>query len=489
VNGINNGVAQIRRFIPVVSLVLSLVTSLFICLKIVRFGLVPPGDARRHTAKAVTSKEYTDVLVLRPGYTMDHSPGWDWLLRSLHRKLGWNEDALISFSIAGCLACILLVPAALLRRPEAWLAALLAQMVAIPDLMGRFTQGRPYLVTEAVLICLLLGWAREPQAMPGWPKMALTCAGFALSAWLHGTWYLWGLPLAAFFLARSWRAGICLTVCWAAGTFLGALLTGRPIEFLRQALFIAATVYREHAPSWLLVGEFQPSAGEFSTLLLLAAVFIWRRCQSRGAPPLLGQPLFWMMATGWILGFQADRFWADWGVPAAMVWMASQFDEIMATSWDFDSEGRLAICALVSAALFLNATSDLGGRYSRSLREGFVDLSQPRLQGWAPAGGGIFYSADMAFFYNTFYRYPEGNWRYILGFEPALMPPEDLETFRKIQWNQFAWEAYKPWIAKMRPQDRLEISGRVQPELPELEWEYAGNGTWIGRLPHPASPK
>ena len=148
----------------------------------------------------MTGKEYTDVLVLRPGYSMDHSPGWEWLLRWLHRRLGWNEDALISFSAAGCLACILMAPAVLLRLPEAWLAAVLAQLVAIPDLMARLTQGRPYLVSEAVLICLLLGWARDP-AKPGWPKMALACGGFALSAWMHGAWYLWGLPLAACF----WR--------------------------------------------------------------------------------------------------------------------------------------------------------------------------------------------------------------------------------------------------------------------------------------------
>ena len=482
----NNGPGNIRRFIPVVSLVLALAASIFTCLKILRYGLVPGGDARRHAAKAMTNKEYTDVVVLRPGYTMDHSPGWDWLLRWLHRHVDWNEDALISFSVAVCLGCITLAPALFFRRPEAWLAALLAEMVAIPDLMGRLTQGRPYLITEGLLICLLLSWARQRDTKPAWPKLILTCIAFALSSWIHGTWYLWALPLAAFFLARWHREGLCLTACWAAGSFLGALLTGRPIEFLRQAFFIAATVYQEKAPSWLLVGEFQPSAGEFGTLMLLAAVFIWRRWQLRGAPSLFDQPLFWLIAMGWVLGFQADRFWADWGVPAAMVWMAAQFNDIVSASWELDSEPRLAVCALVAAALFLDATSDLGGRYSRSLREGFADFTQPQMRGWTPPGDGIFYTADMAFFYNTFYRYPDGNWRYILGFEPALMPQEDLQIFRNIQWNQFAWEAFKPWAAKMRPQDRLEITGHAQPEVPPLEWQYAGNSIWVGRLPQSA---
>ena len=91
------------------------------------------------------------------------------------------------------------------------------------------------------------------------------------------------------------------------------------------------------------------------------------------------------------------------------------------------------------------------------------------MQGWTPAGDGIFYSADMGFFYNTFYRYPEGNWRYILGLKPALMPPEDLKVFRNIQWNQFAWETYKPWIAKMRAR-RIAWRFRARCDLNCRSW-------------------
>ena len=63
------------------------------------------------------------------------------------------------------------------------------------------------------------------------------------------------------------------------------------------------------------------------------------------------------------------------------------------------------------------------------------------------------------------------------------MPPDDLKIFRNIQWNSFAPDAYEPWVKKMRPQDRLEISSGSQPVLPPLEWAYAGGGIWIGRLP------
>ena len=185
----------------------------------------------------------------------------------------------------------------------------------------------------------------------------------------------------------------------------------------------------------------------------------------------------------WTLGFRADRYWADWGLPAATVWLALRFDEALSECWPLDSIGRLLTCALVAAPLYLDSTSDLGVRYTRNQLETPVDASNPALQGWMPEKGGIFYSADMAFFYNTFYKNPEGDWLYILGFEPALMPEEDLKTYREIQWTRFDWASYKPWTDKMRPQDRLEITGGAKPDIPELEWRLGAKDTWIGRLP------
>jgi hypothetical protein len=40
-----------------------------------------------------------------------------------------------------------------------------------------------------------------------------------------------------------------------------------------------------------------------------------------------------MMVINWILGLMADRFWADWGVAAAIVWMAGEFDQAIPTLW------------------------------------------------------------------------------------------------------------------------------------------------------------
>ncbi|MGD1086664.1 MAG: hypothetical protein ABSA47_18150 [Verrucomicrobiota bacterium] len=475
--------AIFQRHIPLLCLAGVLGACLLIPLRIIGYDFVPAGDARRHVAKALIDKEYPQIVVLPPEYKVDQSPGWDWILRHLHRATGWGEDGLMSFSVVATLLCVLAAGLPWLRRPEAWLAALLAQLAALPDLMVRLDQGRPYLVSEGVLICLLFGWAEEEEGAPSRRKIGLTVIGFALSVWVHGTWYLWVLVPAAFFLAGAWRRGVWLSACWVAGTLLGALLTGHPVDFLHGAVFTAGAIYRQHVPAWMLVGEFQPSEGEFYTLALLALVYLWRLRQIRAKGDLLRQPLFWVIALCWTLGFQADRFWADWGMPAATVWLALQLDEAMEETWPAFSARRLLVCGLIAVPLFLDSTSDLGVRYTRNHQESFVDASDPALEGWLPEEGGIFYTADMSFFYNTFYKNPRGDWRYILGFEPALMPEEDLEILRDIQWSRYNWASYKPWIRKMRAQDRLEIPGAAQPAIPELEWRLAAKDIWIGRPP------
>jgi len=89
----------------------------------------------------------------------------------------------------------------------------------------------------------------------------------------------------------------------------------------------------------------------------------------------------------------------------------------------------------------------------------------------------------MSFFYNTFFKNPRGDWRYMVGFEPALLPEDDLKTLRGIQASNFAPQAYQPWVAKMLPADRLEIDSASPPDIPALEWKHATNYIWIGRLP------
>ena len=137
----------------------------------------------------------------------------------------------------------------------------------------------------------------------------------------------------------------------------------------------------------------------------------------------------------------------------------------------------------LAAPLVLQASNDLDGRYTFNLKESFLDGNDSSLQGWLPEQNGIFYSAQMEFFYSTFYKNPTADWRYILSMEPALMPPDDLLIFRNIQWNNYAFKAYEPWIKKMLPADRLVVYSSALPNLPQLEWHNAVGNIWLGRLP------
>ena len=482
----NNG-AALQRYVPLACWMAVLLTAILICFKILAYGFTPPGDARRHVAKPFAHKPYSEIIVMRPEYVVDHSPGWERLLGVLNRIAGWDEDELIRFSVAGLALSVLCFPLIWMRHPEAWLAAVLAQMIAIPQLMERWTQGRPYLLTEAILMALLFSWSKEQDRRPTNWKLALTCLGFTLSVWMHGTWYLWVLLVGAFWLAQRWRAGLWLAGCWVVGTIVGALLTGRPLAFLHGAVFMAQCIYQEHVPKWLLVGEFQPSTGEFATIAMLAIFYLWRQRQNKVSPPLFSQPVVWMIAINWILGFTADRFWADWGVAAAIVWMAGEIDQAIPSLWPSASLQRLAACGCIVLPLFLFSTNDMGRRYTACLTEPFLDGGNPQLKDWMPGPGGIFYADNMQFFYNTFYKNPQGDWRYMVGFEPALMPPDDLKVYREIHRSEGNAEAYQPWIKKMRPQDRLAMTRPGQPDLPALDWKEGAHGLWVGRLP--ASPR
>jgi len=316
------------RYAPLAVWIITVATLVFIAFKVITYGYIPAGDARRHVAKAFTDRTYSEIIVLTPEYGTDQSPGWDWILHQLHVATGWDRDKLISFSVVSLLLCVFGAALPFVRRPEAWLLALLAQMVAIPELMTRWTQARPFLLTEAVLIAILFAWSKAGERISGW-KIIFTTIGVALSVCIHGTWYLWALPLAAFFLAGAWRRLVGLTCCVMAGVLLGGLMTGKPFVFLKASVSMVTLVFKEHVPQWMLVGEFQPSYGEFATVILVAVVYLWRRQRIAAEPKWFRQPVVWMFVICWILGFKADRFWADWGLPAAVVWLTLQFEEIL----------------------------------------------------------------------------------------------------------------------------------------------------------------
>jgi hypothetical protein len=482
-NPATTGDSFFQRYVPLVVWIIVLATLFLIPLKILSYGFVPGGDARRHIAKAFTDKSDSQVVVLRSGFKMDHNPGWEWVLRRVERATGWDIGQITVFAVIALLLSVFYSALPWLRRPEAWLAALLAELVALPYLMDRLVQCRPLLIPEGMLIALLFVWSRMDPKGQLWLKLLFTTAAFCLATWIDGAWFLWGFLFAAFILAREWRKLLWLLGCWAVGTIIAASLTGSPVQFLAQTIRLAARVALENVPQWVLVGEMTPSRGEFETLVLLAIVFLWRRQQGRAVSALLDTPAFWLIIVCWILGLKADRCWADWGMPGVLVWLTLQFEETFTTFCGATSPKRLLLCALIAFPLFLQSTNDLDRRYSSSAGEQFVDARDPSLQGWLPGKDGIFYCAQMAFYYDTLYKNPTADWHYILGYEPAIMPEADLKVLRSIQLSHGAFSAYEPWIQKMRPIDRLVIYSPSQPGLPQLEWRRAVGDIWIGKSP------
>jgi hypothetical protein len=193
-------------------------------------------------------------------------------------------------------------------------------------------------------------------------------------------------------------------------------------------------------------------------------------------------PAFVLAAVAWILAFRVQRFWLDWGLPAAMFWLALELQHVLERSRRAEGRRRLWI-ALGAAAVFVLAfTSDRGSRWSKyaAMRVAGIELESNR--DWLPQPGGILYGDRIQYFYDLFFRFPTAPWRYQVGFEPALMPPADLAIFRAILVEGSSDDALRPWAERLRPADRLLIqrTGPV-PKLPSLEWRSLAGGYWLGR--------
>jgi hypothetical protein len=482
-----------KRYIPLSVWVVAIFTIILVPLKIIGLGFLPMDDALRHAAKAVSGKSWQQILVMRSDLAIDPSPGWQKILEWVHLSSwvqnwkGGPAEALVVFSVVGLMLFVTLGALPWFRRPEAWLGALMAAAVFAPACTTRFMRGRPYILTDAVLIAILFLWSRQQKDSPRRMALLFTPLLVAASAWIHGSWYMLVLPGAAILFAGFWRSAITYVACWLVGSFLGCSLTGHPLEFLVQSVRHMLGVFGNFVVNRQLEPEFYPSDGATPAVFAVGALLVWRTIASGWNSRTVLNPVFMMMILGWLLGLKMQRFWWDWGLPAFMVWCALEFQELFEQQLSFDSARRLFITLALAAGVFISFTSDLDGRWTENLTTEYLTPENPALAGWLPEPGGIIYNSDMDVFFQTFYKNPTAPWRYILGFEPGLMQPEDLAVLRKAQWNFGDSRAYEPWVKKMRPEDRMIIhaTGGDAPKLPELEWNYAATEIWIGRLPQP----
>ena len=474
----------LRRYVPLAVWVIVLATLLLIPLKIMQYGFLPGDDALRAAGKAVSGKSWPQLLVLDSVYQIDHEYGWSLLLSKIHTAFHADPDAIVTFSVVSLFVLAGLAVVPWLRYPEAWLATLALFMITMLT-PYRLLLGRPYIISIATLLSLLLLGRQFGSAKPKVWMVALMTGLIAASVYLHGTWYLWVLLVAAFFLAGRFRWGFTVAGCWIAGVLLGCLLTGHVIAYPVQAVKVVLLATGKHLNQRTMASELQAESGDVYALYIVGGLLVLRRLAGLNAPPFLRDPAFWLVCLTWTLAFRVGRFWDDWGRPALMVLLACDLQLLLASRLAFDSFRRLALAGGLALIAFLSLTVDAGSRWTANLTQQYLSADNPDLQGWLPEKDGILYASDMTIFYQTIYQNPHGDWRYILGFEPTLMPAEDYETYLKILWNYGDPKAYTSWILKMKPADRLVIRGgrSSPPAIPQLEWNYGVSGLWVGRLP------
>jgi len=480
-----DGSPGLGRYVPLLVLATALVVVLLLPLKIIGYGFLPPDDALADAAKSITGKPWPDILVLRSDYAIDNHIGWHTLLRQVYLWTKCGDETLVLLSMATLFTLVGWSALPWLKRPEAWLITLALMLGVQMPFMRRFMMGRPFMWSMLALVTILFLWHARGSAPPEKRACAAMTGLIALAVLLHGVWYFWALPVAAFFLARQWRWASVLAVCWVVGAVLGAMGTGRPVVYLVEAWRQAWGVIGLHASQSTLATELRPTTGNWFPLLFMGGLLVLRELAQLPARPCSAQPAFWLACLGWVLGFQAERFWDDWGLPALMVLMALDLELLLESLQPAASAKRLVLAGILAVTVFLTTTGDADGRWSSGVGAEYLTESDPRLAGWLPGPGGIFYQTDMEFFYHTFFRNPAAPWRYTAGFEPAFMPPEDFLTYQQILANSGNADVYRPWIKKMRSQDRLVLSARSDPTsfLPELEWKYAFGTLWLGRLP------
>lgn len=452
-------------------------TVVLIAVQILAQGYLPVDDALRHAAKAVSGKPWSEILVARPGL-VDFSPGWHAFLRGVHRLLGANAHTLVWVEILVGFVAISLAPLLLMRRPEAWLAAMSTGALLEPQLVVRWVIGRPLVISIAILVFMCLNWKRlDGERIPRSP-MIVTAALVAAATWIHGSWYLWGLPVLACLLAGQRRVALRLTLAAAAGFVIGALLSGNPVAFLWQNLALAINLGGGAVSAWV----YEMQAYPFVPMLMLgmlAVVVVRKVWLDVPASALVRDPVFMLAALGCLLGMRSARFWMDWGMPAAVVFVALEIEQLWIA---FAAEGRrLLASGVVAVVAFVVWTANVNQRWVPRHDKAFqtIVLTRPAA---LPDSGGILYTDDRRIFYEMFYLTPTAPWRYTLGFTPEIMPDEDYAVYVN-RHTTGTIESLDPWTARMTPADRLLIRDpRGIQRWQQLEWQAIEGGFYSGRL-------
>ncbi|NCD32747.1 MAG: hypothetical protein EOL87_04935 [Spartobacteria bacterium] len=472
----------VRKYGVMLTLLLTLIVLLAVPLKIMSYGYRPPDDAKRHSAHALDTRSWNEIVVQDTGAVADTNPGWDTLLRLLHKQLHWDQESLLIFSVVALASLYLLTGLFLIKDALAWTIGLLIGILAAPSFIARLTLGRPYIITICSMMCVMMVWRNRNSPLS--LRIVVSTIVLALSCWFHGSWYLSMLIPAAFILAGQFTNGLLAGACWLGGSFLGSLLTGHPFAFLHQETAHAVMTFGENLSQRQLVGEFTADLINLNLLFSIAITLLIRVLYSGASfRSLTKDPIFILYILGTILGLYVCRFNHDWGVPAGVLWLVCQWHEILQRSQFMIKQPlfSLGILSVILVTIYFSTTTDVNERWTKFAENDPININDPEMAEWLPEPDGIVYSHAMAVFYQMYFNHPTAPWRYILGYESGIMPKEDLEIFRSIQWNRCMPASFQPWVNKMKQGDRLIVQGTLRPIIKGVEWHLAARNLWIGR--------
>jgi hypothetical protein len=468
--------------------------ALLLPLRIVAQGYLPEDDALRHAGKVVSGRSWSEILVLREGVAIDLHPGWHAVLGAVHSLTDASAPELVLFAVIALFVLFCAPGLALFERPEAYLLALLAIGLTDPPRFNRLFLGRPFLVTAAGLNLVLLLWPRlqAPSRTP-WRLLAVMTAVVGLAVWIHPSFYLWGVPILGGLCAREWRASARLALCVAAGSLVGGALSGHPVGLLLQNFRHGLTTVDVGAAPVTMVQELGPYMPPPSILFLFFLLLLRRVLAGRTVGSALDTPVVWLAGLGWVLGFLSGRFWFDFGLPAFVLFVAGELQDALASGMGAEQPRRRAVVAAAAVVFVLALSANIGGRFSHTEGRRYATLFGPAGQAALPEPGGVLYSDSMDLFFQGFYRAPRAPWRYLVGFEASIMPPDDRALYRRMLEAHPAHppELFEPWVSRMTPADRLilETNGPADPPpIPRLAWTFVPPTFWSGRVAPEGAP-
>lgn len=486
--------AIIKKRESIILIFIVLLAFAYIPGKIFSYGWVPYDDALRHVAFSMIDAKWSDVVAIEENLESDHNPGWHYILKFLYKHCGFDKSDLTFFSFAG-LFFIFNLCGILVSSPISWCLALVI-MANIDTSFGiRVLLGRPYVFSCAVTLILLHIWNvrsekdEEAWFRKGWVKYFISIVALVLATWIHGSWYLFLLLPASFFLAGKTKIAFIQAALVFLSTIIGAGLSGDFCGFMYFHFVATFQIFNESIPNWMLVDELACGQQYISWAVYVAILAILCNIKGKFHFKDIGKdPVFIMILLCWLCGIATARFWLDWGIVALLLWMSYRIDDLICSSV-FLKSPRIKYCltSFVIVTMVLCFANDRDGRFSKDAKyqaiDFFSEAAQENLKGWEPQPGGIVYSPHMGVFYQHFYEYPNAQWKYILGFESAIMPLEDRKIFRNIMYNynDRMPEIFLPWINKMTEKDRI-IMNHIPGYFPQMEWKRANLRYWIGRL-------